>query len=512
MRGKRAYSVLSVIVPVLIGVILGTELKLSYDASLSQARQHNASIASVMAARVDSALTAIDYLLRDVLDGVTEQDLAFRGGPGGALTRRLNEFLLGKIRTHDWLFGLGVMNRSGVFVGSVNREGPQNVGESFSYREYFSYLAANTNRDVHATAVFTESVSGESWISMARTVRLAPGRFDGVIFAGISEKALREEFGRETHGPGMAVAVLDRERGLIFRKPEVPGRVGKKVDGLYLDEFISGKEDTFSMQDLSPLDGTWRLVAMQKCAKFPYLVIVSSQVDLDLADWRRKALIYAAGWLVIAAMIIYNLFSYRRCHSQAGELVEMNRTLLGMQEGLQLLATTDSLTGCHNRRRILEIGLHEFNRAARYRRPFSLLMIDIDRFKTINDTYGHAAGDRVLQALSEQIRQILRSTDFLGRLGGEEFAVILPETGILQAVAIAERIRTALSAVFVSASSFSSADASAREIRFTVSVGVAEYRKDLDSFEAVLSEADRVLYRAKQDGRNRVAAADPALS
>jgi len=170
---------------------------------------------------------------------------------------------------------------------------------------------------------------------------------------------------------------------------------------------------------------------------------------------------------------------------------------------VQRLAITDHLTGLYNRRHFLQLAEREFERTVRYRRPLSVLMIDIDRFKEINDRFGHGMGDRVLGAVAERCRAGLRRVDIIARYGGEEFVVLLPETPLEGARCVAERIR---SAVFGSPISLDGA-----ALPVSVSVGLNTIGTDVDrrtpAAEAVkrfLEHADLALYGAKNAGRNRV--------
>jgi diguanylate cyclase (GGDEF)-like protein len=167
---------------------------------------------------------------------------------------------------------------------------------------------------------------------------------------------------------------------------------------------------------------------------------------------------------------------------------------------LETLATTDSLTGISNRRHLLTLAEREFQRAQRYRHPFSILMLDIDHFKSINDTYGHATGDEALKLMADVTRNALRQVDIFGRFGGEEFVVFLPETPLPDAVTVADRIREAIASVSVAMD-----DAA---IRMTVSIGVATYQTEEPNLDTLLMRADKALYEAKQRGRDRVVA-DP---
>jgi len=169
---------------------------------------------------------------------------------------------------------------------------------------------------------------------------------------------------------------------------------------------------------------------------------------------------------------------------------------------LMLRALTDPLTGVFNRRTFLDLSNKEAARARRRGSLTSVLMIDIDHFKRINDSHGHAVGDQVIKALAETATKSLRPTDILARYGGEEFCVTLPETDPELAHRIAERLRSALEQRVVTADGV--------EVRFTISIGVATFATGL-SVSAAMARADQALYRAKQNGRNRVEIAVPAL-
>lgn len=171
-----------------------------------------------------------------------------------------------------------------------------------------------------------------------------------------------------------------------------------------------------------------------------------------------------------------------------------------LEEALTQRAVTDELTGLWNRRRFIEAGLERVSYAERYNSPLSMLMIDLDFFKQVNDNGGHAAGDTVLRRFSRLLEENLRESDSAGRLGGEEFAVLLPNTEKEPAAALAERVRKA-----VEQEQFRH---EGRLIRMTVSIGVAAYCKEEQGLDKVLQAADRALYRAKKEGRNRVAVAD----
>ncbi|MBN2608589.1 MAG: diguanylate cyclase, partial [Candidatus Fermentibacteraceae bacterium] len=162
---------------------------------------------------------------------------------------------------------------------------------------------------------------------------------------------------------------------------------------------------------------------------------------------------------------------------------------------LEKLARTDSLTGLLNRQHLMERLEEEMDRTFRYRRPLSLMIVDLDHFKDVNDNHGHLVGDAVLKAAATRISETLRKTDFAGRYGGEEFCVVLPETGLKGATGLAERLRKSMEG-----SRHPMDDGT--ELRITCSIGVAE--ASCRDIEETIAVADAALYLAKRSGRNRV--------
>lgn len=166
---------------------------------------------------------------------------------------------------------------------------------------------------------------------------------------------------------------------------------------------------------------------------------------------------------------------------------------------VQRLSTTDPLTGLSNRRHLDTTGQLEVLRARRHRRPLSAVMLDVDRFKEVNDAHGHAAGDRVLVALAGLCASMSRRTDLKARVGGDEFCLLLPETGPSAAHQLTERIRAELQGLPF--------EEGGKAFRVSASMGVAGHLAD-ESLEGLLARADRALYVAKESGRNRVVLAD----
>ncbi|MDA0352355.1 MAG: GGDEF domain-containing protein [Chloroflexi bacterium] len=225
-----------------------------------------------------------------------------------------------------------------------------------------------------------------------------------------------------------------------------------------------------------------------------------SFLGLDIAAWSL-----ATTFLTIC-LIVQILLNSRATLDRERRLVDVAANLRETSAELERLAKIDPLTGVLNRRALFDRLGAEFRRSRRYGRSLTVLMIDIDHFKQVNDGYGHATGDAVLTACARQMASNIRESDEIGRYGGEEFAVILPETALADGAIVAEKLRAGIEALRVPVPDGGAA------VQVTVSVGVAAI-PDLATTDeqALLNRADEALYAAKNSGRDRVILADPWL-
>jgi diguanylate cyclase (GGDEF)-like protein len=187
--------------------------------------------------------------------------------------------------------------------------------------------------------------------------------------------------------------------------------------------------------------------------------------------------------------------------SALGEEVSLALANLKLRDTLRQQSLRDPLTGLYNRRFLEEYLVHERVRATRKNRPLSVIMLDIDHFKRVNDTFGHLVGDDVLREVSMIIQREVRTVDIVARYGGEEFVVVLPETAEEGAVAFAERVRQRIAEHRVAGEEGEEA------LSLTVSIGVATFpSSSIETVDDLISHADDALYRAKAEGRNKVRA------
>lgn len=220
--------------------------------------------------------------------------------------------------------------------------------------------------------------------------------------------------------------------------------------------------------------------------------------ELDAA---RRTLVLKEDYLdKVQQMLLQRLAELEEVHdtikAQNLALERLNAELCEAKEEAELLARIDPLTGVYNRRAFTECGNEELHRTARFGYPLSLLMIDVDQFKFINDIYGHGVGDQVISSVAQTLKEGARDIDTVGRLGGDEFAIILPDADWNRAELVAERLRHTIERLSV--------QAAAGPVTFTASFGVACLGNG-HTLESLLEAADRALYCAKTAGRNRVA-------
>ncbi len=254
--------------------------------------------------------------------------------------------------------------------------------------------------------------------------------------------------------------------------------------------------------DILALAGAWSLVRLAT------IIMSGDHVTNFLEGGATYAVMFAVSGIL---HMLVNAFQFRLESEQvrdelaahAGRLQEKRDMLQAVvaerTAELTRLATTDSLTGIANRRHFIERGRQELERATRYRLPLAVLLLDIDHFKQVNDNFGHPAGDKLLQLVAYACQSSARHIDLAGRLGGEEFALLMPETGAIAAHLAAERLRRAIAGIAPAQSGVL--------LPVTASFGVASLNAHDTSLDTLLARADAALYRAKNGGRNRVEAA-----
>lgn len=314
-----------------------------------------------------------------------------------------------------------------------------------------------------------------------------PRKGVAAVVAAVELSALLALYEEERIRPNGAIVLLRRDGILLARAPHDERLIGKSlVGGQLYREFLPRAERGFGKLDRTATDALEKYVGYSVMSDFPLLTVVSTAAEDVFEGWRRQMLVIAL--LALSVSIAALLAAWR--------LTRVLRELSVRTAELQHLATTDLMTGVNNRHHFLSLLYHEFARGRRYKAPLSLMILDLDFFKQINDGYGHAAGDAALQAFANAATECLRGMDVFGRLGGEEFGILLPSTAVDQAEVVAERIRVAVARIAI--------DTDLGTVRFTTSIGVAQSQEEDESVDVLLARADAALYAAKAAGRNRV--------
>lgn len=273
--------------------------------------------------------------------------------------------------------------------------------------------------------------------------------------------------------------------------------ISDRMEAVTAQASFSAAEDLDKIVDTTTEARTWVLISVSTgivsllIAKLAFLLHVAAPVRRIAGKLGRAR----QGDAVLAGNSL--LTELQMLDDAALALAEAHRNLSDARAELEVQANTDMLTGLANRRRFAATSESEFARLRRHRRPLAVILLDVDFFKKINDQFGHEGGDAVLRALGACLRAAVRPSDTAARFGGEEFALLLPETTLAGAAGLAERLRLALAALRVDMPDGS-------QHAFTASFGVAEVGAVDADVQPALQRADSALYRAKAAGRNRV--------
>ncbi|WP_143523639.1 diguanylate cyclase [Pararhizobium arenae] len=357
--------------------------------------------------------------------------------------------------------------------------------------EAFFFTQERSRQDLLFTAK-TVGVSPlkEPAVILSRRLTDATGKFSGVAVFSLRLSSFMPLFSSLELGNKGAISLYGTDGTLLLRAPEIPGTVGAN----YVASDIFWKLATAEKSFVAPsaIDGVERLFNVGRVAVLPLIVTVGLSVEEIYAGWLRLASMTAVSFLALAACVVFLSVMLAR-EFQFRRKSEMR---------YRRLAHIDELTGLFNRRRF-DICLDEaFSNAQAGARPLSVIMIDVDRFKLFNDFYGHQKGDECLRAIAQTIRDRLdRETDTVARYGGEEMAIILPDTDASLADVIAEDVRRAIEELAIEHARSSLG-------RVTASFGVATFEPTghdgPQNADALVAAADEALYGAKRSGRNRV--------
>ncbi|MEW9582543.1 diguanylate cyclase [Paraburkholderia sp. DGU8] len=473
----------SLIALLLVGLCV-TVLYQSRQDALERARETSRNLALIAERDIERNFELYALSLQAVVDGLNQADVM-------ALSPHLRrDILFDRAATAKYLGSMLVLDAAGNIVidsgSDIARKG------NFADRRYFTVQRDNPNAELFISDPYQSRLRGGSpSIALSRRLSHPDGSFAGIVLIAVNLEYFHHLFAGLSLGPHGAVALIGRDGIMIMRQPYDVHTIGRDISqASTFRHFVSAPEGSYS--DTASIDGVRRLYFFRNFPDLP-LIIMAAAAEADIyAAWRARALtigsltaVLGLGFVVLSMLLGAQFRRRMRAESE-----------------LQMLARTDGLTGLNNRRTLGEILEQEWRRARRTQSMFSLLFVDIDRFKAYNDTYGHQAGDDALTAVARCISgNIRRPADTAARYGGEEFVVVLPDTPPAGAAEIAEKIRTAISDLAIE-------HAGSEYGRVTASIGAASWMPEQEGdVSTVIKAADEALYNAKSAGRNKVARA-----
>ncbi|PKU26384.1 sensor domain-containing diguanylate cyclase [Telmatospirillum siberiense] len=381
---------------------------------------------------------------------------------------------------------LAIGNSDGDIIFNSENLSIQNLGSAKP--PYFEYFRNHPQDGVYIDPTRRGQVSGKMLFRLVRPI-IKNGAFDSFVLMGIRPEHFTMLFEGFDLGPHSFTAMFTLDHRLIARQPSPPDEYyNRPLDNIDLWQHLkNSKSGSYTAR--SQIDGIERYVLYTRLPDYPIVIDIGISRD-NIIDTLRdtkfyiltQEILFSVSSVIFAALIML--------------ILQKNSKLTLAEQIIRALANTDPLTGLKNRRHFFEVAAREFTRAERYDLPLAVMMIDADHFKSINDTFGHATGDVALCQMVKKVSEVLRETDVFGRLGGEEFAILLPQTTIGGATVLAERVRENIAAMTI--------DTDKGPLRLTVSIGVDARSNRTPSFATMLHDADSAMYRAKEAGRNRV--------
>ncbi len=384
---------------------------------------------------------------------------------------------------NNYLVGVNIIDAN----GDVIQGNGDIVRPNLRQRDYFSVHTAGVVEGLYIGPPHPSLIYQDQWTTgISKALRHPDGSLDKVLLGVIDLEYFFQSYREYVTEPGLTLTILS-PAGLIYsRIPDHRSAVGQQHPDLAGDGSMAEKIPLDGGTYMKNTDGISEAVIFRQIADLPFIIRLTRSEDAILAPWRPTERILVSLGIVISVVLLY--FALFAINAQRKQQATM--------EMLRVQSTTDELTRLHNRRHFLEEAQLETKKALRSNLPLSLIMIDLDHFKDINDHFGHHTGDMVLRDCAGLLKNSCRETDLVGRLGGEEFVLLLPATDLGGALAIAEKIRLAIGRQRFTGQQ--------ETFSITASLGVAQLQQPQESFAGALKRADSLLYEAKNAGRNTI--------
>ncbi|KWF29493.1 diguanylate cyclase [Burkholderia cenocepacia] len=454
----------------------------SRNDALDRARETSHNLALVAERDITRNFELYNLSLDAVIQGVRRPDVM---AASPALRRGV---LFDHAMTAQYLGSMLVLDARGNIILDSQNDVPRQG--NFADRKYFTVHRDRDDVGLYVSDPFESRLRGGTpSIALTRRISNPDGSFAGIALIAINLEYFHKLFAGIALGPHGSISLIGTNGIMVMRQPYDKKTVGRDIShAATFRRFRSAPEGSFI--EKASIDGVRRLYYFKTLPNLPLILMVAEAEQDIYAAWRRRATTICALVATFGAAFIFLSIL----------LGTQLRRRMRAESELILLARTDGLTGLSNRRSFGEVLDREWRRARRNRSVFSLLFVDVDRFKAYNDTYGHQAGDDALAAVARCIGDaIRRPTDVAARYGGEEFVVLLPDTPENGAAQIAERIRVAINELALE-------HAGSEYGRVTASIGLASWTPEQDAEPgAIIKSADEALYYAKATGRNKIA-------
>nr|WP_320116611.1 sensor domain-containing diguanylate cyclase [uncultured Desulfuromonas sp.] len=394
--------------------------------------------------------------------------------------QEIQRILVDLKKNNTYLMDLLILSPSGKIVTWSGPGAPPSIQD----RDYLRYHLNHDNSTFFIGKPQLSKVHKDQWFfGFSKAERDQRGKLQRILVAIIDINHLYDRYRSLNLPEDMIITIVSDEGDVYTRIPGHEQVVGKTFTDI--NKLLCSLNKNKIFHGVSPVDGSRLLASIERVADTTMIAAVSVNEADFFADWRRHSVIMGSFGIVVAA-ILFTL-SILTVRSQKEQF--------RIQQQLQQQATTDPLTGLANRRFALEQAAVEIKRNQRAETPLTLVMMDIDHFKKVNDTYGHQIGDEVLIEVARTCRNHCRESDLVCRFGGEEFLILLPSTDLDGAQTHAEKIRQAIETL-----SFSTPEGN---FSVTASFGISQWHAET-KIDRVVSRADAALYQAKHDGRNCV--------
>jgi len=478
-RASQPALLFPAIAVLLLGLVWGATLHLiqvERTAAERAAAVSSNELAETYEAQAVRALREIDMTLKFV-------KYAYELGDRQAALQQLNDMLL---LPPPMLFVVSIADSNGDVVASTRPLALANIADQDYFQGARRAEGLSIGRPLHGPD------NGEARLHFSRRLDAADGGFAGIVMISADAAYFVSGYDTARLGEQGALAVLGFDGVFRARRTGDAVSVGDTLDLTLLPAARQAREAVLSA---NPWDGVLRYTSVRRLFEFPLAVIVGLSADEQLAAMRRNLRTYlwraAAGSFVL---ILLTAVLGRMSRQLAASRMRAVEEQLAHAARVEYLAYHDGLTALPNRSlfsKLLGQGIHQ---AHRYKRQLAVLFLDLDRFKQINDSLGHEAGDQLLQEVATRLKACLRDGDTVARLGGDEFVVLLPELSEeAYAATVAQKILAAVARPFVLLG---------QEFRITASIGISTYPQDGLDEQTLTKTADIAMYQAKEDGKN----------